>query len=126
MRRALWFFAALFLAACGGMATPTDPIPTAGVSTAPVVLSSIVGTNPGGQASATVTAAANTRCTIAYTAPDGRVARLPTLGPKTTDAHGRATWSWYVPTSTARGIGMVAVECGGVTRSERILIGVVQ
>ena len=88
------------------------------------MLSSITGATPGGNASATVAAPPNTRCTIAYTMPDGREGQLPGLGPKTTDAQGKATWTWYIATNTPRGIGMVAITCGGITRSERILIGV--
>ena len=89
-----------------------------------VNVTAIRGTIPGGQASATVLTAPNTRCTIVYTMPDGRIGSAAGLGPKTTDAQGRATWTWSVPTTTAPGVGKVAVTCGGVTGSERILIGV--
>lgn len=126
MRRWLCFSVALLVVACGRTSAPATTPAAPGTATTDVVLSSITGTNPGGQASATVTAAPNTRCTITYTAPDGRIGRVPGLGPKTTDAQGKATWRWYIATSTARGIGAVAVDCGGIVRSERILIGVVQ
>jgi hypothetical protein len=97
---------------------------SATVTAADVVLSSITGASPGASASATVVAPPKTYCTIVYTMPDGREGHLPGLSPKTTDAHGKATWTWYIATNTPRGIGMVAVTCGGVTRSERVLIGV--
>lgn len=118
-----WFPALFFLTSCGQPTTPASLVPTTSVPVG-VVLSSVVGTKPGGTASAAVTAPPNTRCTIAYTTPDGRTPRPPGLDPKTTDARGRATWTWYVGTNTAPGIGTVTVECGGITRSERILIGV--
>lgn len=124
MRRWCWLAVGLFAVACGQASAPAAVTITPGTAATGVVLSSVKGTNPGGQATATVTAAPHTRCTITYTAPDGRASRLPGLNAKETDAQGRATWTWYIATTTARGIGMVAVECGGVTRSERILIGV--
>ncbi|MDQ2787031.1 MAG: hypothetical protein M3Y58_18735, partial [Chloroflexota bacterium] len=111
------------LASCGQSATPA-PLVSTTIAAGDVVLSSIRGTDPGGSASATVAAPPNTRCTIVYTTPDNRIMHLPGLGPKGTDAHGKATWTWYVATNTARGIGTVAITCGGITRSERILIGV--
>lgn len=123
VRRWLWLPAIVVLAACGQSAAP-QPVDSATVAAADVVLSSVRGANPGGNASATIAAPPNTRCTIAYTTPDGRAGNLPGLGPKATDARGRATWSWYIATNTPRGTGMVAITCGGVTRSERILIGV--
>jgi len=113
----------VLFASCSQSVTPL-PIVSATLTAGDVVLSSITGTDPGGSASATVAAPPNTRCTIAYTTPDNRMAHLPGLGPKMTDAHGKATWTWYVATNTARGIGTVAITCGGITRSERILIGV--
>lgn len=118
-----WLLIVLLLSSCG-QAVPATAGSTAVIAPAAVVLASIVGTDPGGSASATVSAPPNTRCTIAYTTPDGRLAHLPNLNPKTTDARGKATWTWYIATNTPRGVGMVAVTCGGVTRSERILIGV--
>lgn len=114
----------MFLAACGQQAASPPPADSATIAPADVVLSSISGADPGGRASATITAPPNTRCTIVYTMPDGREGRLPGLDPKTTDARGAATWSWYITTNTPRGIGMVAITCGGITRAERILIGV--
>lgn len=123
MRRWFWLPAIVLLASCGQSATP-PPVVSVTITAGDIVLSSITGTAPGGSASATVAAPPNTRCTIAYTTPDRRTAPLPGLGPKTTDAHGKATWTWYVATNTARGIGTVAITCGGITRSERILIGV--
>lgn len=125
MWRSLWLALALFAVACGGTSAP-ETAAAPGTPITGVVLSSVVGANPGGRASASVIAPPNTRCTITYTAPDGRIGRLPGLDPKTTDAGGRATWTWTIATTTAPGIGTVAVECGGVTRSERILIGVRQ
>ncbi len=123
MRRWLWLPAIVLLAACGQSATP-PPVVSATIAAEDVVLSAITGTDPGGSASATAVAPPNTRCTIAYTTPDNRMASLPGLGPKTTDAQGKAAWTWYVATNTARGIGTVAITCGGITRSDRILIGV--
>jgi len=123
VRRWRWLPMIVLLAACGQSATP-PPVVSATITAGDVVLSAITGTEPGGSASATVVAPPNTRCTIAYTTPDNRTASLPGLGPKTTDAHGKATWTWYVATNTARGIGTVAITCGGITRSDRILIGV--
>jgi hypothetical protein len=123
VRRMRWLPVAVLLASCGQSATP-PPVLSATITAADVVLSSISGAIPGGNASATVVAPPSTRCTIAYTMPDGREGHLPGLSPKNTDAHGKATWTWYVATNTPRGTGMVAVTCGGVTRSERILIGV--
>lgn len=127
MRHWFWLSIGLLVVACGQSAAPTTA-PTAAPGTVPtgVVLSSITGAPPGGQASATVIAPPNTRCTITYTMPDGQVAHLPALSPKTTDAQGKATWKWTIATTTTRGIGMVTVECAGVTRAERILIGVIQ
>jgi hypothetical protein len=118
----LWLSMIVLLAACGQSAP--QPVDSATVAAGDIVLSSINGANPGGNASATIAAPPNTHCTIAYITPDGRAGNLPGLGPKATDAHGRATWSWYIATNTPRGTGMVAITCGGVTRSERILIGV--
>lgn len=80
-----------------------------------VTLTAVIGTRPGGDASATVVGPPRTRCTIAYIMPDGRPGSAVGLGPQTTDARGRATWRWYVTTMTAPGIGTVAVACGGVT-----------
>ena len=124
MRCWCWLPVIVLLAACGQSATPQPVAPAATVAAADVVLSSITGADPGGNAAATVVAPPNTRCTIAYTMPDGREGRLPGLAPKTTDARGKATWTWYIATNTPRGIGRVAITCGGITRSERILIGV--
>jgi hypothetical protein len=118
-----WLPMLMLLASCGQTATP-PPILSATITAADIVLSSVTGAIPGASASATVVAPPNTRCTIAYTMPDGREGQLPSLSPKTTDMHGKATWTWYIATNTPRGTGMVAVTCGGVTRSERILIGV--
>jgi hypothetical protein len=123
VRRMLWLPVIVLLASCGQGAT-SPPVVSATVAAADVVLSSIAGANPGGRASATISAPPNTRCTIAYTMPDGREGRLPGLGAKTTDARGAATWTWYIATNTPRGVGTVAITCGGVTRAERILIGV--
>lgn len=123
MRRLLWFPVIMLFVSCGQSAEPQQVV-SATIAAADVVLSSITGANPGGNALATVAAPPNTRCTIAYTMPDGREGHLPGLGPKTTDVHGKATWSWYIATNTPRGVGMVTITCGGITRSERILIGV--
>jgi len=123
VRQIFWLSIIPLLSSCGQSA-PATIGSTAVINPATVVLASIVGTDPGGSASATVSAPPNTGCTIAYTTPDGRRAHLPNLNPRTTDARGRATWTWYIATNTPRGVGMVAVTCGGVTRSARILIGV--
>jgi hypothetical protein len=123
MRCWRWLPVIVLLTACGQSATP-QPVDPATIVAADFVLSSITGADPGGNAAATIVAPPNTRCTITYTMPDGREGRLPGLGPKTTAVNGKATWTWYIATNTPRGIGMVAITCGGITRSERILIGV--
>lgn len=131
MRRWFVFLIGSLLVACGGAtesgaagavaATSAGASVTAGGR---VILSSITGANPGGHASATIAGPPDTRCTITYTMPGGAVGNAAGLDPKTTDARGRATWTWYIATTTARGIGMVTVNCGGLMGSERILIGV--
>jgi hypothetical protein len=123
VRRMLWLPVVMLLVSCGQPAT-SPPVASAPTTDANVVLSSITGANPGERASATISAPPNTRCTIVYTMPDGREGHLPGLGAQMTNARGKATWSWYIPTNTPRGIGMVAITCGGITRAERILIGV--
>lgn len=135
MRCWLCLGASLLLVGCSAGSTPgasPPATPSAGVSQSPptaptgigTVTISTIGAKPGEKASATVRAAPNTLCSIIYTMPDGKVARPAGLGPKMTDAAGRATWTWTIGTTTAPGIGKVAVECGGAGAAERILIGV--
>lgn len=135
MWRAVWIVFGLLLVACGDTSAAGDgvtltPIVGAGsptsetVAVGRVAIIAIKGTKPGGQASVTISAPPHTACTIQYTMPDGKVGRAPGLNNKTTDAAGRATWTWYVGTTSPSGIGTIAVDCGGVQASERILIGV--
>jgi hypothetical protein len=118
-------FVLLACTACGA----ATPGPTTSSSGSPaiggtVVIVGIRGGPPGSLASASVTGPPQTRCTIAVTAPDGHPINAAGLDPRTTDAHGHATWTWQIPTLTATGIGMVDIACGGVHAAPvRLFIG---
>jgi hypothetical protein len=88
------------------------------------VISGVTGGRPGERASASVGAPPHTTCTIAVTAPDGKIIHAAGLDPKATDATGHASWMWQIPTGTASGIGTVDVACLGVHATPvRLFIG---
>ena len=127
MLRCLTFLCGVFLVACGADATAAGTVPPNAPSQTPVtgqVVVTVHGAKPGERASATVSAPPHVQCVIIYRTPDGKTPRAAGLEPKTTDAQGRATWSWPIASTTATGIGEIDVTCDGIVAAPvRIFIG---
>jgi hypothetical protein len=100
--------------------TSTPATPAATQQTSQLSVSSPV--SRGATATATVTDAPGVTCTISYRTPSGAVSEAAGLGNATTDANGRASWSWAIGGSTNPGTGTVTVRCGTVSRSVPIVI----
>jgi hypothetical protein len=116
----------VLLVSCGGhtVADSAAFVTPAQTAVSGRVVASVHGAKPGERAAVTVAAAPNARCTIVYETPDGKRPRAAGLEPKTTDAQGRAVWSWPIAATTATGIGMVQVLCDGIASEPvRIFIG---
>src|SRR5690349_13713524 len=97
--RWLTLLGGLFLVACSADAAGGTAIVPTGSSRTPAsgqVIVTVHGAKPSEKASAAVTALPHAQCTIVYRTPDGKTPRAAKLEPKTTDAQGRATWSWPI------------------------------
>ncbi|MFN8620572.1 MAG: hypothetical protein U0869_07515 [Chloroflexota bacterium] len=102
------------LLATGALLAALLPAPTVQATTpAGLVVTYTQFTTPvnrGATAKVAVHTGPHLKCSIKVVYQSGRVS-LPGLGTKTSSAAGKVSWSWTVPSSTAKGAYPVTVTC---------------
>lgn len=88
---------------------PPAPGPNANVGVAEQAFDNPV--NPGSNTSMIIQTTAGAKCTLVETNSSGKQVSSPGLVPKTADAYGSVTWSWYIPKNTIVGDYPVKVTC---------------